>query len=98
MIFIFKTGLIMHVGSAGKWSKIQAMFYPARNDDYGEGDTPGLVLDCGGIISFTKAFAYLGPLLHRGLSDNRNADVSTKKAPQAFAALTVCIFGSANVP
>ena len=32
-------GLIMHVGSPGKKGKTEAMYCPARNDEYEAGDT-----------------------------------------------------------
>ena len=31
------------------------MYFPARNEDYGNGDTSDIVLDFGGTISFTEA-------------------------------------------
>ena len=40
-----KFGLLMHVGSAGKRSKTEAMYCQARNEDHGDGDTSGAVLD-----------------------------------------------------
>ena len=36
------------------------MYYLTREKEYGDGDTPDLVLDCGGAMSFTEPFAYLG--------------------------------------
>ena len=30
--------LLMHVGRCGKRSKTEAMYCPARNEDYGDGD------------------------------------------------------------
>ena len=57
-------GLLMHVGTNGKRSKTEAMFCPARTDAYSAGDTSDLLLDCGGTVSFTKSFVYLGSLLH----------------------------------
>ena len=53
-------GLLMHVGSAGKQSKTEAMYCPARTDKYDDGDTSDLVLDCGGTVSFSKSVVYLG--------------------------------------
>jgi hypothetical protein len=44
----------MHVGSEGKKSKTEAMFCPARDEQYEDGDTSDLVLDCGGTIGFTE--------------------------------------------
>ena len=82
-----KFGLLMHVGSDGKRSKTEAMYCPARNEDYGDGDTSDLVLDCGGTVSFTEKFVYLGSLLHRDLTDKHGVDARIKKAPQAFGAL-----------
>jgi len=77
----------MHVGSDGKRSKTEAMYCPARNEDYGDGDTSDLVLDCGGTVSFMEKFVYLGSLLHRDLKDKHDVDARIKKASQAFGAL-----------
>ena len=93
-----KFGLLMHVGSDGKRSKTEAMYCPARNEDYGDGDTSDLVLDCGGTVSFTEKFVYLGSLLHRDLTDKHDVDARIKKASQAFGALRDKIFSSASVP
>ena len=46
-----------------------------------------LVLDCGGTVSFTESFVYLGSLLHRDLSDHHDVDARIKKASKAFGAL-----------
>ena len=43
----------MHVGSENKKSKTEAMYYSARDEEYGDGGTSDLVLDCGSTISFT---------------------------------------------
>ena len=67
-------GLLMHVGSPGKKSKTEAMYCPARNDEYEAGDTSGLVLDYGGTVSFTQSFDYLRSLLLRDLSDHHDVD------------------------
>ena len=56
------------------------------------------MLDCGGTISFTETFVYLGSLLHRDLSDIHDAEARIMKASQAFGALRTKIFGSADVP
>ena len=93
-----KFGLLMHVGSEGKKSKTEAMFCPARDEQYEDGDTSDLVLDCGGTIGFTESFVYLGSTLHRDLSDHRDVDYRIKKASQAFGALRDHFFGSADVP
>ncbi len=34
------------------------------SDTYSAGDTSDLLLDCGGTVSFTESFVYLGSLLH----------------------------------
>ena len=80
-------GLLMHVGRCGKRSKTEAMYCPARNEDYGDGDTSDLALDCGGTISLTETCVYLGSLLHRDLSDNHGVEARIIKAPKAFGAL-----------
>ena len=91
-------GLLMHVGSENKKSKTEAMYCPARDEEYGDGDTSDLVLDCGGIISFTESFVYLGSLLHRDLSDHHDVEARIKKASMAFGALRDRFFGSRDVP
>ena len=90
-------GLLMHVGSPGKKSKTEAMYCPARNDEYEAGDTSDLVLDCGGTVSFTQSFVYLGSLLHRDLSDHHDVDARIKKASKAFGALRDRIFSTRDV-
>ena len=77
----------MHVGAPGKKSKTEAMYCPARNDEYEAGDTSDLVLDCGGTVSFTQSFVYLGSLLYRDLSDHHDVDARIKKASKVFGAL-----------
>jgi hypothetical protein len=57
-----------------------------------------LVLDCGGTVSFTKSFVYLGSLLHCDLSDDHDVDARIKKASKAFGALRNCFFSSSLVP
>ena len=91
-------GLLMHVGSAGKKSKTEAMYCPARTDKDDDGDTSDLMLDCGGTVSFTQSFVYLGSLLHCDLSDHHDVNARIKKASAAFGALRDCLFGSKNVP
>ena len=51
----------------------EAMCCPARGSKYKGGDTSDLTLSCGGTISFTKSFVYLGSLLHYDLSDHHDA-------------------------
>jgi hypothetical protein len=91
-------GLLMHVGSPGKKSKTEAMYCPARGSQYEDGDTSDLVLDCGGTVSFTKTFVYLGSLLHSDLSDDHDVEARIKKASKAFGALRDCFFSTAMVP
>ena len=91
-------GLLMHVGSPGKKSKTEAMFCPARVDEYGDGDTSDLVLDCGGTVSFTQSFVYLGSLLHSDLADHHDVNARLKKASMAFGALRDRVFSSRDVP
>jgi hypothetical protein len=91
-------GLLMHVGSPGKKSKTEAMYCPARDTPYENGDTSDLVLGCGGTVSFTKSFVYLGSLLHCDLSDDHDVDARIKKAFKAFGALRNCFFSSSLVP
>ena len=91
-------GMLMHVGSEGKRSKTEAMYCPARNEEYSDGDTSDLVLDCGGTVSFTESFVYLGSLLHRDLPDHHDVEARIKKASKAFGALRDRLFSSADVP
>ena len=91
-------GLLMHVGSPGKKSKTEAMYCPARVNAYDDGDTSDLMLDCGGTVSFTQSFVYLGSLLHCDLSDHHDVDARIKKAAQAFGALRDRVFSSRDVP
>ena len=91
-------GLLMHVGANGKRSKTEAMFCPARTDTYSAGDTSDLLLDCGGTVSFTESFVYLGSLLHYDLSDHHDVEARLKKAPQAFGTLRTQILSSRNIP
>jgi hypothetical protein len=91
-------GLLMHVGTGGKKSKTEAMFCPARGARYEDGDTSDLVLNCGGTVSFTKTFVYLGSLLHNDLTDHHDVEARIKKASKAFGALRDRIFSSQDVP
>ena len=88
----------MHVGSNGKRSKTEALYCPARTATYGDGDTSDLVLDCGGTVSFTESFVYLGSLLHYDLSDHHDVEARIKTASKAFGAMRSKIFGSADIP
>lgn len=91
-------GLLMHVGDGVKKSKTEGMYCPARNEEYGNGDTSDLVLNCGGRISFTESFVYLGSLLHRDLSDHHDVEARLKKAAKAFGALRDRVFSSKDIP
>jgi hypothetical protein len=91
-------GLLMHVGSPGKKSTTEAMYCPVRVSAYGDGDTSDLLLDCGGTVSFTQSFVYLGSLLHCGLSDHHGVDARIKKATQSFGALRDRVFSSRDAP
>jgi hypothetical protein len=91
-------GLLMRVGSPGKKSKTEAMYFPARASAYGDSGTSDMVLDCGGTVSFTLPIFYLGSLLHCGLSDHHGVDARTKKAARAFGALRDRFFSSREAP
>ena len=79
-----KFGLLMHVGEpGGKRSKTGTMHCPAREDGLDNGDTSDLVLHCGGVVSFTIPFNYLGSILHRDHSDHHDVDARIKKRPSA---------------
>jgi len=90
-------GLLAHVGAPGKKSKTEAMYCSARDEEYEAGDTSDLVLDCGGTVSFTQSFVYLGSLLHRDLSDHHDVDARIKKASKAFGALRDHFFSTRDV-
>jgi len=94
-------GLLMHVGAPGKESKTETMYCPARDEEYEAWDTSDLVLDCGGTVSFTQSFVYLGSLLHRDLSDHHGVDARIKKPPRPSvryviisSVLAMCLSGS----
>ena len=89
----------MHVGAPGKKSKTEAMYFPARDEEYEyeAGDTSDLVLDCGGTVSFTQSFFYLGSLLHRDLSDYHDVDARIKKVSRASGALRDHFFSTRDV-
>jgi hypothetical protein len=91
-------GLLMHESSPGKKSKTEAMYFPERVSAYGDGFTSDMVLDCGGKVSFTQPFVYLGLLFHCDLSDHQNVDARTKKAAQVFGTLRDRVFSSRDVP
>ena len=55
------------------------------------------MLDCGGVVSFTNSFNYLGSILHRDLSDHHDVDAHIKKASRAFGALRDRAFSSKYV-
>jgi len=74
------------------------MYCPARTVTYGDGDTSDLVLDCGGTVSFTESFVYIGSLLQYDLSDHHDVEARIKKASKAFGAMRSKIYGSADIP
>ena len=75
----------MHVGSNGKRSKTEAMYCPACTATYGDGNTSDLMLDCGGTVSFTESFVYLGSLLHYDLSaDHEDVEARATCTTSAF--------------
>ena len=74
------------------------MYCPARDEEYNNGDTADLVLDCGGTVSFSESFVYLGSLHHHDLSDHHDVEARIKKASKAFGALRDRFFGSRDVP
>ena len=67
----------------GKRSMMEAIHCPAREGGLDSGDTSDLVLDCGGVVSFTNSFDFLGLVLHRELSGHHGADAHIKKAIRA---------------
>jgi len=77
--------------------KTEAIYCPARDEEYEAGDTSDLVLGCGGTVSFTQSFVYLGSLLHRDLSDHHDVDARIKKTSKAFGALRDHFFSTRDV-
>jgi len=84
--------LLMNVESRGKKSKTEAIYCSARVNAYGDSDTSDLVLDCGGTVSCTQPFAYLGSFFYCGLLNHHDVNGRIKKAAQAFRrALQLCL-------
>ena len=75
----------MHVGSNGKRSQTEAIYCPARTATYGDGDTSDLVLNCGGTVSFTESYVYLGSLLHydQCLTDHHDVEARITRNTRA---------------
>ena len=91
-------GLLMHVGRGGKRSKTEAVLFHKRHSRQEDGDTSDITLPCGGTISFTPQFTYLGSMIHCSLSDSHDVANRIRKASAAFGALRETIFGTKYVP
>ena len=57
-------GLLMHVGRGGKRSKTEAVLFHKRDSCQEDGDTSDITLACGGTISFSPQFKYLGSMIN----------------------------------
>jgi hypothetical protein len=91
-------GLLMHVGRGGKRSKTEAVLFHKRHSRQEDGDTSDITLACGGTISFSPQFNYLGSIIHCSLSDSHDVANRIRKASAAFGALRETIFGTKYVP
>ena len=84
-------GLIMHIGTGGKKSKTQAVYYPPKLLGKGEiqlvkeGDT-FTIRD--GYIAFTKKFRYLGSIINSDLRDIHEIKKRIQKATNQMHELT----------
>ena len=100
MDLIFKTfrrlGLTCHVGRAGSKSKTEAMYFPPPRSSYEDANTLPLEVD-GGLVTFTRAFKYLGSIISSNLDDSAEVDSRIKSASAAFASLRSQLFGCKNV-
>ena len=56
------------------------MHCPTQGNGLDSGDTPGLMLDCGGVVNFAGSFKCLGFISHLGLSDHHDTGARIKKA------------------
>jgi hypothetical protein len=74
------------------------MYFPAKNEAYGDGGTSDPVLNCGGTVSFTEPLVYLDSLLHCDLPDHHGVEARNKKAPRVLGAMRCKIYGSADTP
>ena len=91
-------GMLMHVGSAAKKSKTEAMFCPRPGQAYDDADTSDVTADdVGGVVSFTASFKYLGSLIDNCLRDNADVHDRVKSAAAAFGALRESVFGSKRI-
>ena len=90
--------MLMHVGSAVKKSKTEAMFCPRPGRAYEEADTSDVKADeVGGAVSFTTLFRYLGSQIVSCLRDNADVHSRVKSAAAAFGALRECAFVSKRI-
>ena len=91
-------GMLMHVGSAVKKSKTEAMFCPRPGRAYEEADTSDVKADeVGCAVSFTTLFRYLGSQIVSCLRDNADVHSRVKSAAAAFGALRECAFVSKRI-
>ena len=94
MISVF----LMHVGSAAKKSKTEAMFCPRPGQAYEDANTSDVAADdVGGTVSFTKLFKYLGSQIDSSLRDDSDVHSRVKSAAGAFGALRGSVFGSKRI-
>ncbi len=90
--------LSMHVGRNCQKAKTEAVFYPSaakiKNPD--PVDTCDIVV-CGGFVSFTNQFKYLGSIIADKLNDEAECDARISAASKAFGALKTQLFGVRHV-
>ena len=75
---------------------------PALDEEYGAGDTSDLVLDCGGTVSFTQSFVYLGShcfiatyqIIMTWMFESRKPLSSLVRYVTIFSVLARCLSGS----
>jgi hypothetical protein len=100
MDLVFRTfrrlGLTCHIGRGGLKSKTEAMFFPPPRCLYEDANTLPLEVD-GGLVTFTRAFKYLGSLVTSNLDDSAEVDTRIKSASASFASLRVQLFSSKYV-
>lgn len=91
-------GLQMHVGTAAKKSKTEALFVPKPGGSVDDGDTSPVHADnAGSVVTFTPRFKYLGSLVTCDLRDDQDVDTRLASAAAAFGAPRSCVFDSRDI-
>ena len=91
-------GLSIHVGTATKKSKTEALVVPRPQTKYEDYDTSDIVMDDGGRFHFTETFRYLGVTLSSCINDDADVDSRIAKASGAFACLSHVFLSSRIKP